>query len=184
MIGLRARWPRQWLSLGATAIPDVSPLLAGWAEPHRHYHSITHLSHCLATYDRNPLRDARVELALWFHDAIYDPKASDNEQRCADWARKVGKSAGLTAEAIEVVATCILATRHREPPASLPMPFCGIISALLHSASHFLPFCRSLRNRPHGDLRYRSKWRPGRRFVARCADGIIPSAMVSAARCL
>lgn len=106
-----------WQRLGASSIPDPSDLLARWTEPQRSYHRAAHLAHCLATYDRNPLRDARVELALWFHDAVYDPHASDNEKRSAELARSVAVTAGLTPETINVVAGCILATRHREPPA-------------------------------------------------------------------
>lgn len=116
MIGLARRWSRPWLALGANAIPDVTPILAGWAEPQRHYHTTAHLAQCLAIYDRNPLRDAQVEVALWFHDAIYDPQASDNEERSAAWARTVAEQAGLSGETIEVIAQCILATRHRAPP--------------------------------------------------------------------
>lgn len=98
-------------------MPDACDLLQRWAEPHRRYHTTAHLAHCLANYDRNPLRDARVELALWFHDSVYDPHAGDNEERSAELARSVARSAGLTADAIGVVSGCILATRHREPPA-------------------------------------------------------------------
>ena len=120
MNGLRLRWPVVWQHLGASSLPDVGDLLQRWAEPQRRYHTTVHLAHCLATYDRNPLRDARVELALWFHDAVYDPQASDNEERSAALARSVAGAAGLTAETIDVVADCILATRHREPPANAP----------------------------------------------------------------
>ena len=116
--GLRKRWPSLWPGLGASSIPEVADLLQRWAEPQRCYHTTAHLAHCLATYDRNPLRDARVELALWFHDAVYDPHASDNEERSAELGLSVAVTAGLTSETIDVVAGCILATRHREPPAN------------------------------------------------------------------
>lgn len=118
MNGLRLRWPAVWQRLGASSTPDIGALLQRWAEPQRRYHTTAHLAHCLATYDRNPLRDARVELALWFHDAVYDPHASDNEERSAELAHSVAATAGLTSETIDVVASCILATRHREPPAN------------------------------------------------------------------
>lgn len=116
VIGLSRRWSRPWLALRATAIPDVTPILARWAEPHRQYHTVAHLAHCLATYDRNPLRDAPVELALWFHDVIYDPQAGDNEEHSAALARTAAASAGLSSEIIDVITQCILATRHRDPP--------------------------------------------------------------------
>jgi predicted metal-dependent HD superfamily phosphohydrolase len=118
MNALRLRWPTLWQHLGASSIPDVGDLLQRWNEPHRHYHTSAHLAHCLATYDRNPLRDARVELALWFHDAVYDPQARDNEERSAGLARAVAATACLAPAIIDVVVGCILATRHREPPAS------------------------------------------------------------------
>jgi predicted metal-dependent HD superfamily phosphohydrolase len=51
-----------------------------------------------------------VELALWFHDAIYDTRRNDNEERSADWARSsIGTFA---AEAAERVHTLVMATRH------------------------------------------------------------------------
>lgn len=114
---LRQRWPALWQRLGASAVPDADDVLRRWAEPQRRYHATAHLAHCLATYDRNPLRDARVELALWYHDAVYDPHAGDNEERSADLACSAAAAAGLAPAMIAVVRGCILATRHREAPA-------------------------------------------------------------------
>ena len=68
-----------------------SDLLKMWAEPHRRYHTTAHLAHTLDSLDA--LRrggvifdtDA-VELAAWFHDAVYDISAVDNEERSATLA--------------------------------------------------------------------------------------------------
>ncbi len=65
-----------------------------WSAPHRHYHSLSHLNTMLAHVswlgDEHPELDDRValELAVWFHDAIYDAAASDNEKESADLARR------------------------------------------------------------------------------------------------
>lgn len=62
-------------------------LLDGYNEPRRHYHTLAHIEQCMAMFDqcsslvRNP--DA-LELAVWFHDVIFEPGKSDNEARSAD----------------------------------------------------------------------------------------------------
>jgi len=110
------RWMRLWQRLGATRVPDIEPLLARLREPHRHYHNLTHVRHCLSIYDRGPRRDDVVELALWMHDAIYDPQARDNEERSAAWCSELAQDAGITAALSERARACILATRHRHIP--------------------------------------------------------------------
>ena len=52
-----------------------------------------------------------IELAIWFHDAVYDPKAGDNEERSADWAFRAMQDARCPADAIEAVRSMVLATK-------------------------------------------------------------------------
>ncbi|PZT88222.1 MAG: hypothetical protein DI637_08145 [Citromicrobium sp.] len=56
------------------------------AEPQRHYHDWTHIEALLGHFDRlgSRIHDRDAVLhAILFHDAVYDPKADDNEQRSA-----------------------------------------------------------------------------------------------------
>ena len=62
-------------------------------------------------------RPAEVELALWFHDAVYDPQRKDNEERSADWARASVLAAGCSAEIAGRVAALVLATKSHAAPA-------------------------------------------------------------------
>ena len=86
-------------------------LSAAYAEPHRAYHTAQHIDECLHHLDASGEAAPEIELALWFHDAIYDPKAHDNEARSAEWAaREVGELAGT-------VERLILVTKHHLPAA-------------------------------------------------------------------
>lgn len=91
-------------------------LAARYGEPHRHYHTLTHVLACLRWLDRF-LRlaehPAEVELALWFHDAVYDPRAQDNELRSAELAAENLTRLGAPAESVARVVQHIQATeRH------------------------------------------------------------------------
>ncbi len=59
-----------------------------------------------------------MEFALWFHDAIYDPRGSDNEARSARLAEHVLAAAGLSPAIVARVAACIRVTEHRGEPAA------------------------------------------------------------------
>jgi predicted metal-dependent HD superfamily phosphohydrolase len=64
-------------------------LLGRWAELHRAYHDLAHLDEVLARVGvlAAEADDAdTVRLAAWVHDAVYDPTASDNEERSAELA--------------------------------------------------------------------------------------------------
>jgi predicted metal-dependent HD superfamily phosphohydrolase len=94
-------------------------LLAAWAEPQRKYHTLQHLSECLALFEQYrelAVEPAEVEVALWFHDAIYAVRASDNEARSADWAEAELRRASVPEPRIARVRSHILATRHSALP--------------------------------------------------------------------
>ena len=53
-----------------------------------------------------------MELALWFHDAVYDPKAGDNEERSAALAKRCLGDCGIARPVAEAVDSLILATKN------------------------------------------------------------------------
>lgn len=59
------------------------------AEACRHYHTLTHVEALVATllqHEESLQSPAQVLMAAFFHDAIYDPRATDNEAQSADLA--------------------------------------------------------------------------------------------------
>ena len=58
-------------------------LLERWGEPHRHYHDVRHLAQCLAALGQLGGGDRVVELAAWFHDAVYDGVPGQDEEESA-----------------------------------------------------------------------------------------------------
>lgn len=109
-----------WTTLGARGGEALqAELLARYAEPHRGYHTRQHLDECLALsgeFGHLAERPAEVEIALWFHDAIYDVNRHDNEALSADWASQALLGAGAAAEVAARVAALVLATRHSVAP--------------------------------------------------------------------
>ncbi|RWL45665.1 MAG: hypothetical protein EOR60_14145 [Mesorhizobium sp.] len=68
-----------------------SELAALYSAEDRHYHGLAHIEAmlALATEYRHLLDDPQaVEAAIWFHDAIYDSRAKDNEAKSAELAEK------------------------------------------------------------------------------------------------
>jgi predicted metal-dependent HD superfamily phosphohydrolase len=99
----------------------VTPALeARYAEPHRRYHTRRHIEACLALLDEWPEIPPRerklLTWAIWWHDAIYDPRASDNEAKSAELARRELPHLGATADEVEEVARLILLTAGHQTP--------------------------------------------------------------------
>ena len=87
-------------------------LLARWSETHRKHHTVSHLHEMLdaigalaeagVEFDREA-----VELAAWFHDAIYEIGRDDNEDRSAELALELLASSPIRDE----VARLVLVTK-------------------------------------------------------------------------
>jgi len=83
-------------------------LLARWSETHRKHHTVAHLHEMLDAigllaesgleFDREA-----VELAAWFHDAIYEIGRDDNEDRSAELARELLASSPIRDEVARLV---------------------------------------------------------------------------------
>ena len=117
------RWNQLWRALGAVRMDAGlrDTLLVHYGQAHRHYHATAHLEACL-----RHLGDLRgfaaepdaVELALWFHDAIYEIGATDNEVRSADWARDALHAAGAPEATARKVHALVIVTRHDVAPSN------------------------------------------------------------------
>lgn len=112
-------WQRLWGELGARDIDRslFNQLVAAYSEGQRHYHTLQHLRECLLHFDAAaPLArwPAQVELALWFHDAVYDPQRTDNEERSAEWAARSVHAAGCGQEVAARICGLVLATKSHE----------------------------------------------------------------------
>jgi predicted metal-dependent HD superfamily phosphohydrolase len=115
-------WEEAWGLLGQ-GVPEGSRLAAlrsSYSEPHRAYHTLLHLEECFQRFDEARTlaeRPGELLIALWYHDAVYDTHAMDNEARSARWAGEVLRSAGCDGPTIKRVADLILVTRHPSVPA-------------------------------------------------------------------
>ena len=119
-----AHWRAAWSAIGIDSPPiaQLDALLLRYAEPHRRYHTLQHLGECLDAFESeraHAQRPGEVALALWFHDAIYDLQAHDNEEKSADWGRDALCAAGVDAVAAQRVHDLVMATKHDAQPIGL-----------------------------------------------------------------
>ncbi|MEX0269362.1 hypothetical protein AB3R30_09470 [Leptolyngbyaceae cyanobacterium UHCC 1019] len=114
------RWQKTWQQLGINGSETLyARLCACYAEPHRHYHTLHHLQECFTHFEQ--IREyadhpAAVELAIWFHDAIYETTRKDNEAKSAEWARASAIAHGLPEEIGAHVDSLIMVTKHDIEP--------------------------------------------------------------------
>ena len=123
---LQWQWLRLLTPFGVLpeqAYPCFDRLVDRYSEPHRHYHTLEHLAEMFRVLGRltgSISNTPAIMLAAWYHDAIYDSKAKDNEDKSADLAERELKSLGIPEEIRVEVRQLILATKHTDSlPASV-----------------------------------------------------------------
>jgi predicted metal-dependent HD superfamily phosphohydrolase len=110
-------------------------LVTLYNEPHRHYHNLEHIMHCLRELDSIPVNPwvkaepdvavgltadqrAIIEAAIWFHDAVYDPKARTGRNEAA--SIDLMYRSNLTDVPLSTVEELIAATVSHQIPADEP----------------------------------------------------------------
>jgi predicted metal-dependent HD superfamily phosphohydrolase len=99
----------------ADAYPPFDALVAAYTAPERHYHNLEHLSEMFRVVERLAalVEDpGALALAIWFHDAVYDSRAKDNERRSGELAVDLLGPIGVPASTIERIVGMIWATAH------------------------------------------------------------------------
>jgi predicted metal-dependent HD superfamily phosphohydrolase len=117
----QASWSRSWSGLSARGdgADLMQRLVSAYQEPQRRYHTTEHLGECLVLLGQHldlAQSPAEVEMAMWFHDAVYDVTASNNEARSAEWAYAALTEAGVLPVRAERVCQHIMATLHSALP--------------------------------------------------------------------
>ncbi len=129
---LKERWSRLMKRLGVSdeALKHFRELQQHYSEPHRHYHTLDHIEDCLALLDRwinhleaeeAKLVPLQIELAIWYHDVIYDTALVANEVASAEFFMKHWMSfrrQGGARIAPALAKNLIQKTDHCDPPAN------------------------------------------------------------------
>jgi len=98
----------------------IEGILDLYDEPDRHYHNIDHIGTMLVVF-----KSARpkctmpneVTLAIIFHDAVYNPRAKDNEEKSAELAVETLATFGVPKVSLDLIEEFILCTKHHIPTA-------------------------------------------------------------------
>jgi predicted metal-dependent HD superfamily phosphohydrolase len=114
-------WNRAWHDLEAAVTEEqlFQAICNHYNTPDRHYHTLQHLTECLDLFKTAielATHPAEVEMALWFHDAIYDTASKDNEAQSAQWASNELSKVGVLPASIDRIHALIMATCHTSLP--------------------------------------------------------------------
>jgi len=123
-MNIKNRWAYLCGKLWAYNVDGSYDILSHhYNEDHRHYHTFGHILYCLRLMDglvektsMSSKQSLELELAIWFHDVIYDPRSSDNEQDSVSVFKSVLSSLKTkTFISEEKVSSLILRTKTHVP---------------------------------------------------------------------
>jgi len=99
-------------------------LIGIYSEPDRHYHDLGHIKTLLGLAEEHAgeITDHQaLEAAIWFHDAVYNTRKTDNEAQSAKLAKQL--LAGVAgSERLEFIAAMIQASANHRVPISMQAP--------------------------------------------------------------
>jgi predicted metal-dependent HD superfamily phosphohydrolase len=88
-------------------------LMRRYNEPLRQYHNLGHIQRGYAEHEKFFGHMDPVTFFAWtYHDAIYDPKAKDNEEQSALLFEKDNETLGFAAEDAQRISALIRSTTH------------------------------------------------------------------------
>lgn len=89
----------------------VTTLINCYCEPTRHHHTLAHVKHMLAEFERHKQTSVEMCIAAFYHDAIYDVFATDNEEKSANIVEDVLLKLKSSNQYIDRVRRLILCTK-------------------------------------------------------------------------
>lgn len=110
------RWKNLMQNLGIPLNESTyEALLKAYSEKHRRYHTGEHINAILGHLDSavdlaNDIYE--IEVAIWFHDAIYKPFSAKNELDSAIWASEFLSDNRVSQDRIDRIHSLIMATVH------------------------------------------------------------------------
>jgi len=150
---MKKRFLELWRSARARTnpIPAFEKLERLYSETHRAYHNFEHIKNCLDEFSqvRHMLDCSGIaEFAIWYHDAVYDPRAKDNEEKSAELVYDTCLLACLFMPFAQRAKKLVLATKHNILPRTLDEAIIVDIdlSILGKSAEEFDEYDRSIRS--------------------------------------
>lgn len=90
-------------------------VLKRYQEHHRYYHTVNHLTDVISYLLNENVLDDELFLASVYHDAVYNPKANDNEEKSAELFLNESKHSKLNKSQIDLVYQLILDTKTHKP---------------------------------------------------------------------
>lgn len=117
-------WLHFWRKIApsGSGINFRDSLIERYSEAHRTYHTTQHINECLNLFKEHQSlaeHPEEVFFAIFYHDAIYEPSAHNNEKSSADLAIQDFKSSKIPPRKIFRIADLILATQHPSRPITI-----------------------------------------------------------------
>jgi predicted metal-dependent HD superfamily phosphohydrolase len=142
------RWKTLCTNLGISSKSTQSlfdDLIRKYGESSRYYHTLSHVLFMLTKLDAAawsfceldqalglPTRES-LELAVWFHDSIYNSKRKNNEAQSALWAAEQLTNAGVKTSIVHEAVRIIHLSQDHDPKVEdkIGQRFCDLDLAIL-----------------------------------------------------